>query len=143
MRTRFAVMAFLSAVTFLGCKNPQKSGLFSGPVAPTLQGAWNGAFQMGSVTPSMQMDLNQTNINVRGNYSAPTVSGATIGDAGTIRGLTTGQSFTLTFTASTPGCVAKIDINGFNSGTELAYNFTGVDCSCMTVTGQGYAERPH
>ena len=34
------------------------------------------------------------------------------------------------------------DLNGFNSGAELSFNFTGVDCSCSTVSGQGYGVRP-
>jgi hypothetical protein len=140
MRTRFAVL--LLAVTFVGCKSPKKSGLFNGPIAPTLAGDWNGSFQMAGTTPGMTMGLTQSNINVNGIYNATQVSGLKIGEQGTVAGLSTGQSFTLKFSATTPGCAAKIDINGFNSGDELAFNFSGVDCSCTTVSGQGYCQRP-
>ena len=88
------------------------------------------------------MTLEQSNINIRGIYFAPALSGVTIGNDGTITGLSTGQSFNVTLTATTPGCVSKINVNGFNSGDELAFNFNGVDCSCTTVSGQGYCHRP-
>jgi hypothetical protein len=143
MRTRFAVLLLACALAGVGCKNPGKSGLFNGPVAPTLAGDWSGSFAMGASTPTMQMALSQSSLNVRGDYFAPALSGTMIGDQGTVLGLTTGQSFMLTFTATTPGCVAKIDINGYNAGDDLAFNFTGVDCSCTTVSGQGYCQRPH
>ncbi len=140
MRTRFAVL--LLALSVVGCKSPKKSGLFNGPIAPTLAGGWDGAFQMGTSTPTMSMTLEQSNINIRGVYFAPALSGVTIGNDGTITGLSTGQSFNVTLTATTPGCVSKINVNGFNSGDELAFNFNGVDCSCTTVAGQGYCHRP-
>ena len=126
----------------LGCKSPKKSGLFNGPIAPALAGDWNGSMQMTGAAPTMAMTLETQNINVRGSYAAPAISGATIGSEGSITGLTTGQSFTLTMAATTPGCVSKITINGYNSGDELAFNFNGVDCSCTTVSGQGYGHRP-
>jgi len=140
MRIHFAALLLVMAV--IGCKNPGKSGLFNGPISPTLSGAWDGTFQMGGSTPTMSMAITQSNINIRGDYFAPALSGVTIGNEGTVTGLTTGQSFNITLTATTPGCVSKIDVNGYNAGDELAFNFSGVDCSCTTVSGQGYGQRP-
>lgn len=125
-----------------GCKSPKKNGFFQGPVEPTIAGEWDGSLQMGSTPASAAMSLNQSHLDVTGRYLTPPLSGLQLGDEGTVRGLTTGQSFELTLQATTPGCVANITLNGFNSGPELAFNFTGVDCSCTTVSGQGYAQRP-
>ena len=99
--------------------------------------------QMSGSTPSMAMTLAQQNINIRGNYTSPALSGALIGDQGIVTGMTTGQTFRLTLTSTVPGCVASISINGMNSGDELAFDFSGVNCSCTTVSGQGYCQRPH
>jgi hypothetical protein len=143
MRTRFAGALVAALLALPACKNPSKSGLFSGPVLPTLAGDWNGTMSMGTSNPTMQMSLVQSNINIKGGYSAPTVSAAALGDSGAVKGLTTGQSFQMTFTATHPtGCVAHIDMNGYNSGDELAFNFSGVDCSSSPVSGQGYCHRP-
>lgn len=139
------IVGVLLLLVFAGCKNPGKSGLANGPSLPLISGDWTGSMQMTEVgsTPSMAMTLQQQNINVRGNYSAPALSAAQIGDQGTVTGLTTGQTFRLTLTSTVPGCVASININGMNSGDELAFDFSGVNCSCTTVSGQGYCQRPH
>lgn len=126
-----------------GCDKPKKTGLFSGPIEPSLSGDWDGVFKTSGSEPIARFNLSQSNLNISGSYSASHPSVSVFGEQGSIRGLTTGQSFMLTFTASAPAdCVAKIDINGHNSGDELAFNFTGVDCSCSTISGQGYGQRP-
>lgn len=140
MRTLLACL-LLTALT-AACKNPKKSGFFSGPIEPTIAGEWDATLQSSSMTATMQMSLTQTQIAVDGVYTAPALSGARIGDEGTVAGLTTGQGFNITLTATTPGCVAKIDMNGFNAGDDLAFNFSGVDCSSAPVSGQGYGVRP-
>ena len=141
MKARMA--GVLLILILAGCKNPGKSGLSNGPVNPTLAGDWTGSMQMSGSTPSMSMTLQQQNINIRGNYSAPALSGVQIGGEGIVTGLTTGQTFRLTLASTDPGCVANISINGMNSGDELAFDFNGVNCSCTTVSGQGYCQRPH
>ena len=137
--------AFFLALFIVGCKDGRRHVPGANEVTPTIEGNWAGSMAMGTTwNPSMSMSLTQHLTTVGGVYAGSPLSVPQIGQAGHVTGLTTGQSFALTLQSDDPTCHTHIDINGYNDGgTDLAFNFHGVDCSSSPVSGQGYCNRPN
>ncbi len=117
-------------------KDSARTGLAGRPPEPSMAGTWIGSLNTASSTTTITMTMTQDTVNVDGKFVADQVT--VFGASGTVTGVTTGNSFLMSLTPATSGCHAELNIGGNNDGSDMAFSFTGLDCSSATIVGQGY-----
>jgi hypothetical protein len=138
------VAAFIAVLLVgAGCKVHRRAGIFTQDPQPSMAGQWSGTLNTASSTSTLVMTVVQDTMNINGTYTAPAGQPLAFGVSGTVEGVTTGHSFLVTLTPDDALCKSQLQIGGTNDGTEMDFSFSGVDCSSVSFTGQGYFNKQH
>jgi hypothetical protein len=133
MAYKFAARVLL-ALFFVGCVSKDK-GFHGSPVEPSIAGTWIGTINVDDVPTAATLLLRQQGLDVKGTYTADGHS-TILAHGGSIQGATTGPTFSLNVTVSSPTCPMTVQMGGQNDGATLTLNVIGTDCTGATLRGQ-------